>query len=345
VSDLVLSENRPARVRIGDQYHEVAWAVFDSSSIMAILQPVMTADRHALFHQQGNLDTAFEIKDRRGVLRRFRVNLFRHIDGIASAWRPIWDTVPSLEELRLPSQLMKLSQFPYGLVLITGPTGSGKSTTLSAIIEHINQTYRRHIITLEDPIEYRFRDALSVIHQREVGLHVDSFSTGLKSALREAPDVILVGEMRDKDTISAALTAAETGHLVLSTLHSGHSAQAIDRVIDVFPEHQQQQVRTQLADVLRAVVTQRLLPAANGGQRIPAVELVLATYAVSNTIREGRTHQLTSLIQSGSQNGMIPFDLSLAKLVSQGLIESRVAEQYARDTSFFESLVKRNLNY
>ena len=170
----------------------------------------------------------------------------------------------------------------------------------------MNRTLLKHIITLEDPIEYRFRDQQAVIHQREVGVHVDTFATGLRSALREAPDVILVGEMRDQDTIAAALTAAETGHLVLSTLHSGHSAQAIDRIIDVFPDFQQQQVRIQLADVLRAVVTQRLLPTIDGTSRVPAVELVNVTYAVANTIREGRTHQLTNLIQSGLKQGMIP---------------------------------------
>ena len=338
VSDLVVSSGRPARVRIGGQYRSIPWAVFDSAAIMSVLQPALNADRHSTYEAQGNLDLAFEVKDDAGVLRRFRVNLFRHLDGIATAWRPIWDTVPSFEQLRLPEQLLELAEVPYGLVLITGPTGSGKSTTLSAIIEYINQTQKSHIITLEDPIEYRFRDRQAVIHQREVGIHVDSFSTGLRSALREAPDVILVGEMRDQDTISAALTAAETGHLVLSTLHSGHSAQAIDRVIDVFPEHQQQQVRIQLSDVLRAVVTQRLLPTLDGEQRVPAVELVRVTYAVSNTIREGRTHQLNNLIQSGSKNGMIPFDMSLAELVNEGLIDARVAARCARDRSFFDSL-------
>jgi len=340
VSDLVVSANRPARVRIGGEYRVLSWAVFDTAAIMALIQPVMTAQRHAEFEATGSLDMAFELKDRHGKLRRFRVNLFRHLEGVATAWRPIWDKVPKFEDLGLPQELIELAEIPYGLVLITGPTGSGKSTTLSSLIEHMNRHLLRHIITLEDPIEYRFRDEKAVIHQREVGVHVDTFATGLRSALREAPDVILVGEMRDQDTIAAALTAAETGHLVLSTLHSGHSAQAIDRIIDVFPDFQQQQVRIQLADVLRAVVTQRLLPTMDGTSRVPAVELVNVTYAVANTIREGRTHQLTNLIQSGLKQGMIPFDASLAQLVKSGQIDRAVAERCARDQSFFSSLSK-----
>ncbi len=343
ISDLVISTGRPARVRIGGQYHQLPNAIFSHADIFAVLDQVLTPDRKQSFERSGSIDLAYEIEAAGQVTRRFRVNLFQHSDGIASAWRPIWDVIPSLNQLRLPPQVLELADIPYGLVLITGPTGSGKSTTLSALVEHINQTYKRHIITLEDPIEYRFRDRASVIHQREVGIHVDSFSNGLRSALREAPDVILVGEMRDQDTIAAALTAAETGHLVLSTLHSGHSAQAIDRVIDVFPEHQQQQVRVQLSDVLRAVVTQRLLPTLDKQSRVPAVELVRVNYAVSNTIREGRMHQLMSLIQSGSKNGMLPFDSSLAGLVREGLIDMSVATSCARDKSFFESLVRRKV--
>ena len=341
ISDLVISAGRPARVRIGGQYHQLPNAVFSQDDIFDVLGDVLTPERKQHFESTGSIDLAYEIQTPGQSTRRFRVNLFQHSDGMASAWRPIWDVIPSLTQLRLPSQVLELADIPYGLVLITGPTGSGKSTTLSALVEYINRTYQRHIITLEDPIEYRFRDQASVIHQREIGIHVDSFSNGLRSALREAPDVILVGEMRDQDTIAAALTAAETGHLVLSTLHSGHSAQAIDRVIDVFPEHQQQQVRVQLSDVLRAVVTQRLLPTPDKQSRVPAVELVRVNYAVSNTIREGRMHQLTSLIQSGSKNGMMPFDSSLARLVREGLIDMSVALGCARDRSFFESLVRR----
>ena len=341
VSDVVISSNRPTRIRMGGQYQRLTDAVFTESQILAFFGDDLTPERHQVLNETGSLDLGFEIIDANHQKRRFRVNIFRHLEGLATAWRPIWDKVPSMESLRLPKQLLELAQLPYGLVLITGPTGSGKSTTLAALVEHINTNFKRHIITLEDPIEYRFRDHSSVIHQREVGIHVNSFSNGLRSALREAPDVILVGEMRDQDTISAALTAAETGHLVLSTLHSGHSAQAIDRIVDVFPEHQQLQVRVQLSDTLRALVTQRLLPTPDAQSRVPVVELVKVTYAVSNTIREGRLHQLSSLIQSGTSSGMISFDSSLAKLVRDGVIERSVALSCARDRSLFESLLKR----
>ncbi|MGC6418069.1 MAG: type IV pilus twitching motility protein PilT [Bradymonadia bacterium] len=341
VSDVVISSDRPTRIRMGGQYQRLTDAVFTASQILEFFGDDLTPERHRVLSETGSLDLGFEILDANDQKRRFRVNIFRHMEGLATAWRPIWDKVPSMESLRLPSQLLELAQLPYGLVLITGPTGSGKSTTLAALVEYINTNFKRHIITLEDPIEYRFRDRSSVIHQREVGIHVNSFSNGLRSALREAPDVILVGEMRDQDTISAALTAAETGHLVLSTLHSGHSAQAIDRIVDVFPEHQQLQVRVQLSDTLRALVTQRLLPTPDAQSRVPVVELVKVTYAVSNTIREGRLHQLSSLIQSGTSSGMISFDSSLAKLVREGVIERALALSCARDRSLFESLLKR----
>jgi twitching motility protein PilT len=340
VSDCVMSSGRPTRVRIGGQYRPIPWAVFNPEEIKAALGDNLTDERRDILEKTGSLDVAVEIEDESGLSRRFRCNVFQHLEGIATAWRPIWDSVPNFKALMLPKALIELAELPYGLVLITGPTGSGKSTTLSALIEHINQNSQKHIITLEDPIEYRFRDKQSVIHQREVGVHTDSFSKGLRAALREAPDVILVGEMRDLDTISAALTAAETGHLVLSTLHSGHSAQAIDRIIDVFPENQQQQVRVQLADVLRAIVTQRLLPTIDGVNRVPAVEVVNASYAVANTIRDGRTHQLINLIQSGKKDGMIAFETSLAHLVNQGLITESTASRCARDQSFLRAQIK-----
>ncbi|MEE2788764.1 MAG: PilT/PilU family type 4a pilus ATPase [Myxococcota bacterium] len=340
ISDLVLSAGKPARVRIGGEYVPIPWAIYEASDILGVLEPVLTPGRRATLNESGSLDVAFELTDDQGVVRRFRVNVFNHLTGLAAAWRPIWDQIPQLDELMLPEAILELAELPYGLIIVTGPTGSGKSTTLSALIEHINARSKKHIITLEDPIEYRFRDRESVVHQREVGVHVNSFAVGLRAALRESPDVILVGEMRDLDTIQAALTAAETGHLVLSTLHSGTSAQAIDRIIDVFPEHQQQQVRAQLADSLQAIVAQRLLPTVDGDSRVPAVELVRVNYAVSNTIREQRTHQLNNQIQSGSKTGMIPFDVSLARLVNLEHVAYDVAVRCARDTSHFKSLVK-----
>jgi twitching motility protein PilT len=223
---------------------------------------------------------------------------------------------------------------------MTGPTGSGKSTTLAVLLEHINRTRARHVITLEDPIEYIYARKRSIVHQREVGIHVDSFATGLRAALRESPDVILVGEMRDLDTIGAAITAAETGHLVLSTLHSGSATMAIDRIVDVFPEYQQSQIRTQLADVLRAVVTQRLIPSTNPRKRVPAVEILRVNYAIANLIREHKNHQITSQIQTGREDGMVPMDRSLAELVRGGKISREVAMRSSNDPRHLKGMLE-----
>ncbi|MCA9537824.1 MAG: PilT/PilU family type 4a pilus ATPase [Myxococcales bacterium] len=333
ISDLVVSTDREARVRLASQYRSIAGATFSADDILGALGATLTDARRAHLEETGSLDVALDVAGEGGRQDRFRVNVFKTMTGLAAAFRPIWDQVPDFEALRLPQQLSELVDFPSGLVLLAGPTGSGKSTTLSVLIEHVNTTRRSHIITLEDPVEYLFGDKLSLIHQREIGVHVASFADGLRAALREAPDIILVGEMRDLDTIAATITAAETGHLVLSTLHSGSVSQAIDRMIDVFPEHQQSQIRHQLADVLRALVTQRLLPTVDGLGRVPAVEILRANYAIANMIRERRTHQLSTVMQSGRREGMLPFDTSLANLTRQGLISREVALQVARDPS------------
>jgi len=215
-------------------------------------------------------------------------------------------------------------------VLVVGPTGSGKSTTLAALLETVNRTRARHVITLEDPIEFVYQPRRCLIHQREIGTHVESFAAGLRAALRECPDIVLVGEMRDRETVSMALTAAETGHLVLSTLHSGSAAMAIDRIIDIFPEHQQGQIRQQVAGSLRAVLTQQLLQGAAPGTRIPAIELLTGNYAVGALIREGKTHQLPTQIQTGREDGMIPFEASLFELLRAGRISKDVALAAAR---------------
>ena len=337
-SDLVVSSGKEARVRIAGDYKNVPGGVFDDAAILRSLGDTLTPERRQVLDLEGSLDTALEIEDGPARLR-FRVNVFSQMHGLAAAFRPIWDTVPSLEALNLPRELLPLVEFPYGLVLVTGPTGSGKSTTLSALLERLNATAERHVITLEDPIEYVFRNERCLIHQREIGVHVRDFAYGLRSALREAPDVIFVGEMRDLDTIAAALTAAETGHLVLSTLHSGSAAQAVDRIIDVFPEHQQSQVRIQLADTLRAIVTQRLLPTVDGRGRIPAIELIRINYAFSNLIRERRTHLFTSTAQSNRKDGTVPFDESLSRLVRDGHIKLEVAERAARDPKHLKLLI------
>lgn len=336
-ADLVLSVGRPPRVRMVGEHRAVEGLTVDEPALFAALGDTLTAARRAHLAATGSVDLALELPG--AERRRFRVNVFRTLSGLAAAFRPIWDQVPTLADLELPAALAGFVERPHGLVLFAGPTGAGKSTTLCALVDQINRTRRRHVITLEDPIEYIFRDQRSVIHQREVGVHVESFAAGLRAALREAPDVILVGEMRDHETIGAALTAAETGHLVLSTIHSGSVQQAIDRMIDVFPEHQQQQVRTQLADVLEAVVVQRLLTTADGTRRVPALEVVRVTYAIGAMIRERRTHQFTNAIQSGRAEGMVGFDTSLAELVERGLLDAETALRHARDPN----LLRRTL--
>ncbi|MDO4552276.1 MAG: type IV pilus twitching motility protein PilT [Bacillota bacterium] len=257
---------------------------------------------------------------------RQRVNLYRQRGRLAAAIRLLNDKIPTMEELRLPPVLKTLCAEPRGLILVTGPTGSGKSTTLASMVDYIGKQKPCHVITIEDPIEYVYTDSPSLIHQREVGKDAASFSGALRSALREDPDVILVGEMRDYETISAAVTAAETGHLVLSTLHTTGAARTMDRIIDIFPPHGQNQIRTQLAGVLRGVITQLLVPLADGSGRMAATEILVNTDAVANLIREGKCHQLNSVIQSGGALGMHTLDSCLADLVRQGLIDRAVAE-------------------
>jgi len=268
---------------------------------------------------------------------RLRVNAFDHLSGAGVVARLIRDRVPGLAELALPAELAAVVDQRDGLVLIAGPTGSGKSTTLAALIDLIDQRRAAHVITIEDPIEYRFTARRGVVHQREVGRHVASFAAGLRSALREAPDVILLGELRDRETIAAALTAAETGHLVLATLHAPSAAGAIDRIIDAFPDGQQRQARWQLASVLRTVITQYLLPRRDGG-RAPAIELVPITAAVANLMRKGDLQMLPSAIQTGRDAGMIPLERSLARLLETGAVAPQVVKAIAADHDLLAAL-------
>jgi twitching motility protein PilT len=328
-SDVILSEGRSPRLRFGGQLENEDGPVTTAPEIEDFLAAHMTSATRSRFDETGSADLACTL-DSGGELRRFRANLFRHHGGLCLALRAIRDRIPTFEELGLPRSFAALGALHDGMVLLNGPAGSGKSTTLAALVGEINRTRAAHVITLEDPIEYLHSPRQSLIHQREIGAHVDGFGSGLRAALRESPDVILVGEMRDLETISLALTAAETGHLVLSTLHSGAGAMAIDRIIDVFPEVQQAQVRTQLASVLRAIVTQRLLPAREPGQRVPAVEVLRGSYAVAAQIREGKTHQLATQIQLGKDDGMIPLERSLVDLVRAGRITRETALAAAR---------------
>ena len=269
---------------------------------------------------------------------RHRVNLYRQQDSPAVAIRLLAAGIPTLEELRLPPVMADIASLPQGLVLVTGPTGSGKSTTLAAMIDRINTTRSCHILTLEDPIEYLHTHKKCMVNQREIGRDAASFGAALRSALREDPDVILVGEMRDLETIAAAITAAETGHLVLSTLHTTGAASTVDRIIDVFEPYQQQQIRTQLSGVLRAVVSQQLVPTAGHHGRVAALEIMIATDAIANMIREAKTHQIPTALQTGAKVGMQSLDSHLATLVRSGQVDMADALQKCMDAAMLQRL-------
>lgn len=290
--------------------------LLDAETARILIEGMMTEKQRELFHADLELDFAYTVPG----LSRFRVNVFQQREVMGAAIRSIPVAVPTLETLRLPKVAQKLADLPRGLVLVTGPTGSGKSTTLASIIHHINMTRRLHIVTVEDPIEYIHTDVNSIINQRWVGTDTHSLANALRHVLRQDPDVILIGEMRDLETISAAVTAAETGHLVFATLHTQGAAQTVDRIIDVFPPHQQAQIRTQLAASLEGVLSQILLPLAVGGGRVAVVETMIATSAIRNLIREGKTHQIGSAILSGAKEGMQSFDQALRALVEAGMV-------------------------
>jgi twitching motility protein PilT len=284
-------------------------------------------------------DKEFDFSFAFGNIGRFRVNAFHERGNLAAAMRLIPNEIPTIEKLGLPPIIDKFTELPRGLVLVTGPTGSGKSTTLAAMIHKINKERAEHIITIEDPIEYTHKSDKSIIVQREVHYDTYSFSVALRSVLREDPDVVLVGEMRDLETIASAITIAETGHLVLATLHTNSAAQSVDRMVDVFPPHQQPQVRSQLANMLMAICSQRLVPAIGGG-RIAAAEILVATSAVRNIIREGKTHQLEAVIQTGAEHGMQSMDRTLVNLVHNGTITYEEARNVAVDIEELDRLMR-----
>ncbi len=354
-SDLVLAEGKPVAAKVqgemvrfeSEGYRTAVRAHAEGAplsgavtDVAGMILPHLDTPRRIAFETRGSADFAVELALLGGGVARFRGSLFSALGGASAVLRPIRGAPPSLRELRLPESIARFVEQHDGLVLVTGAAGSGKSTTLVSLVAHVDRAqHARHIITLEDPIEYVFSPERAVIHQREVGVHVSSFAEGLRAALREAPDVILLGEMRDPETIAAAVTAAETGHLVLSTLHAGSAGGAIDRIVDVFPEHQQKQVRAQLADVLRGVVTQRLIPSRDGG-RVPAVEVLPMTYAVANLIREGKTFQIPQVLQTGRDAGMVPMARALAELVKTGQVERDVARRYAPDAAHFDEQLR-----
>ncbi len=311
----------------------------DQAAARTLIESMMSDAQIQVFREHLELDFAYSVP---GV-SRFRVNVYQQRGSMGAAIRAIPMGVPALEDLGLPDVVRRLAALPRGLVLVTGPTGSGKSTTLAAIINHINQTRSEHIVTIEDPIEYLHRDNKSVVNQREVGMDTLSFANALRHFLRQDPDVVLIGEMRDLETISTAITAAETGHLVFATLHTQSAAQTVDRIIDVFPPHQQTQVRTQLSVALEGVLSQTLIPMASGQGRIAAIEVMLATGAIRNLIREGKTFQIPSAIMSGAKEGMQTLNQALRVLVEHKKITYEDAVSKATSERDLAQLLGRQI--
>ncbi len=322
-SDLHLSAGARPTLRVRGRLMPLEeYEVLSATDTREIVYSILTGDQRQRLETDWQLDFAYSIPGH----ARFRVNAYYQRSAIGAAFRLIPFGLASIDELGLPPAVHELTRRPRGFVLVTGPTGSGKSTSLAAMIDQINQTREEHIMTIEDPIEFLHPHKRCIVNQRELGSDAQSFSAALKAAMRQDPDIILVGEMRDLETISTALTAAETGHLVFATLHTQDTAQTIDRIIDVFPPHQQGQVRVQLSVALQGIVTQQLLPTADGSGRVVACEVLVPSPAVRNLIREGKTHQIYSVLQTGSALGMQTMDTALAGLVRQGRITQKLAE-------------------
>jgi twitching motility protein PilT len=335
-SDLHLQVGLPPMIRIDGALAPINGAeVLNDEAVEALVFAILDEDQKQILLKDKEFDFSFAFGD----LGRFRVNAFHERGNLAAALRLITNEILTIEQLGLPPIVNKFADYPRGLVLVTGPTGSGKSTTLAAMIHKINSERGEHIITIEDPIEYTHRSKRSVIVQREVHYDTYSFSAALRSALREDPDVVLIGEMRDLETIASAITIAETGHLVFATLHTNSAAQSIDRMIDVFPPHQQPQIRSQLSNILMAIVSQRLVPGIGGG-RMAAAEILVATPAVRNIIREGKTHQLEAVIQTGAEYGMQSMDKTLAGMVHSGTISYDEARNFAVDLDELDRLMR-----
>ncbi|MBU1017558.1 type IV pilus twitching motility protein PilT [Patescibacteria group bacterium] len=307
------------------------YPILSKEDVEAVINKITNEEQRKVFEKNHEFDFSFSFGD----LGRFRVNIYQERFGPAVAFRIIAQEIPTLADLGLGSAVERMINFPYGLILVTGPTGSGKSTSLAAMINYINEHRSAHVITIEDPIEYVYKSKNCLITQREVNVHTHSFTNAIRSALRQDPDVVLVGEMRDLETIAAALTLAETGHLVFSTLHTQDAPQTIDRIIDVFPSEQQQQIRTQLGSTLKGVVSQVLVPRANGEGRVAAREIMITNDGIRNCIVQGQTNQIYSMIQIGASEGMVLMDESLENLAREGIITKEAALSKAAD---FESL-------
>jgi twitching motility protein PilT len=335
-SDLHLQVSLPPMLRIDGALIPVSGAQpLTEETIETLIFAILEEDQKQILLKDKEFDFSFAFGD----LGRFRVNAFHERGNLAAALRLIPTEILTIEQLGLPPIVNKFADYPRGLVLVTGPTGSGKSTSLAALINKINHERATHIVTIEDPIEYTHKSIKSVVVQREVHYDTYSFSAALRSSLRQDPDVVLIGEMRDLETISAAITIAETGHLVFATLHTNSASQSIDRMVDVFPPHQQPQIRSQLANILMAICSQRLVPSIGGG-RVAAAEILIATPAVRNIIREGKSHQLEAVIQTGAEFGMQSMDKTLVNLIHNGTITYDEARTFAVDPDELDRLMR-----
>jgi twitching motility protein PilT len=335
-SDLHLVSGQPPMLRITGEIERVKYKVLDNDDLRSMLYEITPEEKVKVFEESGDVDFGYEIPG----LARYRANYFMQRNGIGAVFREIPSDILTAEQLGLPAVVSKLASLPRGLVLVTGPTGSGKSTTLAAIIDQANRTRKDHIITVEDPIEFVHKSESCVVNHREVGSHTKSFSAALRGALREDPDIILVGEMRDLETISLAVEAASTGHLVFATLHTTSAHKTVDRVIEVFPAHQQEQIRSTLADGLRAIIAQVLFKRIDKKGRCVALEILIATPAVRNLIREAKSYQIPSMVQTGKKYGMQLLDDAIMNLLNKGWISADEAYAKSNDKSKFRPFLK-----
>ena len=335
-SDLHLMAGQPPALRIHGDVERVKYKVLENDDLRAMLYEIAAEDKVKTFEETGDVDFGYEIPG----LARYRANFFMQKNGVGAVFREIPSNIMSCDQLGLPPVMAKLATLPRGLVIITGPTGSGKSTTLAAIIDEANRLRADHIITIEDPIEFVHKSRGCLVNQREVGLHTKSFAAALRGALREDPDIILVGEMRDLTTMSLAIEAASTGHLVFSTLHTTSAPKTVDRIVEVFPAEEQGQIRSTLSDGIRAIICQTLFKRVDKKGRVPAMEILIATPAVRNLIREGKSHQIPSAIQTGKKYGMQLLDDAIMDLFNKGRISAEDAYMKANDKGRFRPLLK-----
>ncbi|MGM0454483.1 MAG: type IV pilus twitching motility protein PilT [Thermodesulfobacteriota bacterium] len=335
-SDLHLAAGQQPALRIRGEIERVKYKPLDNDDLRSMIYEITPEDKIKTFEETGDVDFGYEIPG----LARYRANLFMQRNGVGAVFRQIPSTIMTVEQLGLPSVVSRLATLPRGLVIVTGPTGSGKSTSLAAIIDEANRRRKDHIITIEDPIEFVHESKGCIINQREIGAHTNSFSASLRGALREDPDIILVGEMRDLETISLAIEAASTGHLVFATLHTSSAMKTVDRIIEVFPADQQPQIRSTLSDAIRAIVAQVLFKRVDRKGRCPALEILIATPAVRNLIRESKTHQLASSMQTGRKYGMEVLDDAIFDLYNKGWISAEDAYAKSNEKSRFRPLLK-----